>query len=210
MNLSHFFSHTFCVPVMFSLSLSLFHCLRLCVSDFSPLHLLSSPLRPPLLSVSPPVERLSREGNDSVTAQFFFVYGSLNHSETWNLCVRNGVLSKRRRETVAVGWLWKICMKRFKACCMNAECKFCLWLKTFFKNYTLEVFNIKEWCGTNFFIRLKKISKKINLVHNLLCIYKYSLNNSYSVLLVSFKRYCKLFVNHTGVILYLIKLYCVN
>lgn len=94
MNLSHFFSHTFCVPVMFSLSLSLFHCLRLCVSDFSPLHLLSSPLRPPLLSVSPPVERLSREGNDSVTAQFFFVYGSLNHSETWNLCVRNGVLSK--------------------------------------------------------------------------------------------------------------------
>lgn len=81
MNLSHFFSHTFCVPVMFSLSLSLFHCLRLCVSDFSPLHLLSSPLRPPLLSVSPPVERLSREGNDSVTAQFFFVYGSLNHLE---------------------------------------------------------------------------------------------------------------------------------
>lgn len=61
-----------------------------------------------------------------------------------------------------------------------------------------------------FLLDLKKISKKINLVHNLLCIYKYRLNNSYSVLLVSFKRYCKLFVNHTGVILYLIKLYCVN
>lgn len=109
-NLSHFFSHACLLPLLFSLTLCF--TLLLSVLLFSFLVLFFSPA---LLSASSspplgfsPVERLSSEGNDSVTVQNALVREAWNKLITCNLCVRDRQSSHpERREGMTALWGWR-------------------------------------------------------------------------------------------------------